>query len=1859
MKHKLWIILLTVLMIICFCFGLSACETSNLDNEEKYTVFFIVDNEVYSSVKTNGDETITLPANPSKNGFIFDGWFYDNGIWSKTFNANSLVNNSISADISVYAKFSEDEPIKGTDVVIDGYTLINDESLGEVYYLKVPNSTLIYTLEGVIHTNKNSKWIISTDVYGRDEIPSRTVALIEGNNVYYLIVTDSQNNTKFYTLLIHRTRIFTVTFTYGFIKIDEQKVEEGNLAKIPDVPAMEGYTTMWTGSVILPIEKDETFDLYYVANKYSISYDANGGRVSPSKQEVTYDDNYTLATPTRDGYTFDGWYYKNEKITNGNWTIAEDVTLTARWIGKNYSISYDLNGGINNYTNPNRYTAGATITLSDPSKTGYTFLGWTGNGISTPTKNLQIKSSDYGDKTFTANWSANTYDVTFDAAGGQCSTLTTKFTYDSFITLPVPTRTDYDFVGWYNGTTKVENGTWKIADNCTLTAKWELKRFSIKYELNGGENNSLNPNAYTKETEVTLFDPTRTGYSFTGWTTDGITTPTMSVKIEKGSVGAKTFTAHWEANTYIATFDATGGICDIETQDFIFDESCSLPTPTRIGYTFEGWYYNNSKVNYVWNIAQDCTLTAKWSANTDTVYIVNHYQENADDDNYTLYATQNLTGTSDSLVTPEVNTYEGFTSPDRQTVSVGPDGSLVVDYYYTRNYYTISFITNGGQQISEISKKYQSTSSLPNGVRKNYTFGGWFTDIELANSFDPSEMEAKDQTVYAWWCEENKPTDFTYSGTIAITVSGYTGNSDTLWIPSYIGNIAVTSISASAFVNHLKVTKVVVPETVIKIGSGVFKDCNALEDITLPFVGSSVDSTSALSYIFGTVPKTLKTVRIIDDDTIPDNAFSGLNQLKEVWLPKTSTSIGSYAFQNCDGLLRLNSETDGEFNIPVGVVVISSYAFSGCSLVENVTVGDITSIGSYAFSGCSLLLQFNSENAEEIIIPEGVTSIGSYSFQDVSLVTKVVVPETVGNLGKGVFQGCNAIEEITLPFVGHSLTAKNHDAVFGYIFGQATTYTHSGYLNSPNTNYVNKQIDNVENTVWQYSSYDGAEYRLGRWQYNLTSYYYYIPESIKKVVITVQTDIPVAVFNNCSFIETIYIPNEVTSIGGYAFQNCLNLRRLNSEQDGLYNLPKSLVELNNYAFYSNAMLEKVTVGSKIVNIGNYVFSGCNSLSEFNSNNGNELIIPNGITSIGKYAFQNVLLVTKVVVSDTVESIGVGAFNGCNSVEEITVPQSGIKNILGTVPATLKKVTLTKVTTIDGNAFSNLKNIEEIIIPEDITTIGAYAFQNCSSLKRLNSDIDGVYNIPNGVRNIENYTFSGCGELTKIILDSLVSIGNYAFSGCSLLSQFNSEKASEIIIPNGVTSIGNHAFQNVSLVTKVVVPDTVNSIGAGAFEGCNSIEELRLPFVGNSLTAKNFDAVFGYIFGYEAIEDTGWHVELSNTFVNTRVDGLSGIWQYSCYNGERYPVYGEGYFNKLRSYYYNIPTTLKTVTITVQTDIPVAAFNNCSFIETINLPYSVEEYGSIGQYAFQSCSATINYSVIPTLGVPWDGVTMAKQFNGGSGTQEDPYIIFNGAQLAYFAQQVNSGVDFNGVYFALGSDIDLNNKVFPVIGATEGTAFSGIFDGKGFVIKNLFIANKGQYTGLFGYCNGIVKSLGLYSGTINASFTENATAYAGSLVGYLNGTVENCYAATNLTANFAYIGYAGGLVGANTGTIRNCYVSGNVICNSSNFMAYAGGLVGDNSGVLTGCFAYGNVTAKGSAEPYSRNGGLVGFVGESSTITDCYRYEGQVLTKYVTVGNSYCNEGTVASPEAIIVFCQENWDRTVWQFEGNLPTLISL
>ena len=208
-------------------------------------------------------------------------------------------------------------------------------------------------------------------------------------------------------------------------------------------------------------------------------------------------------------------------------------------------------------------------------------------------------------------------------------------------------------------------------------------------------------------------------------------------------------------------------------------------------------------------------------------------------------------------------------------------------------------------------------------------------------------------------------------------------------------------------------------------------------------------------------------------------------------------------------------------------------------------------IGQYAFSGCGQITKVNSENAGELLISVGVEEISSYAFEGLDQITEVIIPDTVTEIGRGAFQGCNALEKITLPFVGGSRAAENYNAVFGYIFGYETKGTISDASSSdgdnhyneysPSTTFINAYVlPQVENAVWQYSCSDYARYGSYT-QYYLNSYFYYIPTTLKEVTVMVQTEIPVAAFNGCSFLEKVTLPDGVTGIGGYAFQNCSGL----------------------------------------------------------------------------------------------------------------------------------------------------------------------------------------------------------------------------------------------------------------------------------------------------------------------------------------------------------------------------------------------------------------------------------------------------------------------------------------------------------------------------------------------------------------------------------------------------------------------------------------------------------------------------------------------------------------------------------------------
>ena len=229
---------------------------------------------------------------------------------------------------------------------------------------------------------------------------------------------------------------------------------------------------------------------------------------------------------------------------------------------------------------------------------------------------------------------------------------------------------------------------------------------------------------------------------------------------------------------------------------------------------------------------------------------------------------------------------------------------------------------------------------------------------------------------------------------------------------------------------------------------------------------------------------------------------------------------------------------------------------------------------------------------------------------------------------------------------------------------------------------------------------------------------------------------------------------------------------------------------------------------------------------------------------------------------------------------------------------------------------------------------------------------------------------------------------------------------------------------------------------------------------------------------------------------------------------------------------------------------------------------------------------------------------------------------------------------------------MNNKSWTPIG-TKANPFAGTFDGSGKKIYNLSVTMDVANAGLFGYVSGTIKEIGIVSGTI-APASTSASTYVGALVGYLTGTVENCYSCATLNVSTVNTTYAGGLIGYvdTAATVKDSYASGNVTVTTTSGFAYAGGFVGMNKGTIEGSLAFGNVTAKGQNESYSRNGGFA--AKNDGTLTECYRSEVQVLTQYTTVGAAYCDSGTVNTYSKMISYAKSNWDSSIWEYDLKYP-----
>ena len=682
-------------------------------------------------------ENITLP-NATKTGATLKGWYTSTTGGTPVGGAGDIWKPS--TDTTLYAQWNE-----------TNYILTVDPNGGTWN-----GSSAQQTVTGTYNEQK--------------QIPNPTAP-----NGY--IVTLNNDGT---TTQITQTKTFTVwkqsgkgsingtTYTFGDGNgtITAQYTE--NNVTLP-TPTKTGYTfdgwyTASTGGnkVTSPYTPTNNITLYarWTANQYKITFDADGGNVTPSTKQVTYDQKYgELPTPTKTGYTFEGWFMDDSTQITSNDTvkITEDKTLKAHWQGATYTLTVNPNGGTWNGSSAQQTVTGtynATKTIANPTApSGYTV---TLNNDGTTTQITQTKTFTG----WTSSGKGSISDTTYTFGDGD-GTITAQYKDDD-VTLPEPTKTGYTFDGWYTAATGGDkvNTSYKPTNNITLYARWTANKYKVTFDGNGATGIPTSKDVTYGEKYGELPTPTKDGYEFDGWykedgtkvTEDDIVDITEETKLTAGWLGAE----------YTVNFDADGGNTSVTSKKVKNGGKYGeLPTPTKEGYTFVGWYdTENNKIESTTtaNISSDVTLKAKYEKNKYNVTFKN-------DDGSTLYTTvvqyEDKAEFSGKEPTSTKNTpgykakFKGWSNQPALDKVTG-DTTVTATYELSPIQYKISYNNTKDCDNSQNPTSYtieDKNITLKNlEDKENSKFLGWYDKAVGGNkitSIDTSKLE--NIILYAQW----------------------------------------------------------------------------------------------------------------------------------------------------------------------------------------------------------------------------------------------------------------------------------------------------------------------------------------------------------------------------------------------------------------------------------------------------------------------------------------------------------------------------------------------------------------------------------------------------------------------------------------------------------------------------------------------------------------------------------------------------------------------------------------------------------------------------------------------------------------------------------------------------------------------------------------------------------------------------------------------------------------------------------------------------------------------------------------------------------------------------------------------------
>ena len=494
-----------------------------------------------------------------------------------------------------------------------------------------------------------------------------------------------------------------------------------------------------------------------------------------------------------------------------------------------------------------------------------------------------------------------------------------------------------------------------------------------------------------------------------------------------------------------------------------------------------------------------------------------------------------------------------------------------------------------------------------------------------------------------------------------------------------------------------------------------------------------------------------------------------------------------------------------------GIKTIPFHAFYGCTKLTNITLSNgITEISQAAFYGCTEL--------KSISIPNSVKNIDRYAFKHCSSLTSISIGNGVTDIGYCAFYGCSKLNAVYISDVAAWCKIKFHSSVSNPLL-----YAHNLYLNNQLvTNLVIPYgVTSIGEYAFEgcakptkYATPDSADFVF---DHTLEESAGIVSVSIPSSVTTIGR----CAFKGCAKLSSINIPKSVTSIGNYAFSNCIGLSSVT--------IPNGMTNIGSAAFYGCKGLKSIFIPHSVTSIGDAAFKGCTGLTSISVDSNNNTYDSRNNCNAIISSKKNQLIVgcQNSTIPISVTDIGDSAFYGCTGLTSVTIPD--------------------RVTRIGNSAFYNCTGLVSVNIPDSVTGIGQYAFSGCTELKEVHiSDIAAwcridfnsnplVYAhhlllngqliknlvIPDGVTNIGNYAFSGCTELTSVTIpDSVTIINNSAFSGCTGLTS--------VTIPDSVTIINNSAFSDCTGLTSITIPDSVTSIGWSAFSGCTGLTSVTIP-----------------------------------------------------------------------------------------------------------------------------------------------------------------------------------------------------------------------------------------------------------------------------------------------------------------------------------------------------------------------------------------------------------------------------------------------